>query len=180
MKWMIASDIHGSAYYCNKLLRLFESEQAQRLLLLGDILYHGPRNPLPKEYVPAEVAAMLNERRNQIICIRGNCDSEVDQLVLRFPLCENCVLSIGDRLIFATHGHRFDVSNPPPLSKGDILLHGHTHAPAYTSFGADNRYINPGSVSLPKDDSLHGCILLDGRALSFVSLDGAVWQTYRL
>lgn len=121
-KLMIASDIHGSAYYCRKMLEAFDREQADRLLLLGDILYHGPRNDLPKEYAPKEVIKMLNERKAKIFCVRGNCDTEVDQMVLEFPiLADYAVFPAADRLIYATHGHHFHMNQLPPLQPGDIL-----------------------------------------------------------
>ena len=113
-KLMIASDIHGSAYYCRKMLEAFDREQADRLLLLGDILYHGPRNDLPKEYAPKEVIKMLNERKTKIFCVRGNCDTEVDQMVLEFPiLADYAVFPAADRLIYATHGHHFHMNQLP-------------------------------------------------------------------
>ena len=106
MKWMVASDIHGSAKYCRELLDAYEREKADRLLLLGDLLYHGPRNDLPDEYAPKMVIAMLNAKKNQILCVRGNCDAEVDQMVLEFPiLADYCMLDLGTKLVYATHGH---------------------------------------------------------------------------
>ena len=130
MKLMIASDIHGSAFYCRQLLQAFDREGADRLLL-GDALYHGPRNDLPVEYAPKEVLAMLNGRKEKIFCVRGNCDTEVDQMVLSFPiLADYCILTAGERLIYATHGHNHNLQDMPPLQSGDILLHGHTHIPA--------------------------------------------------
>ena len=114
MKIMIASDIHGSAYYCRQLLKVFAQERADKLLLLGDLLYHGPRNPLPEEYNPKEVAALLNARKQQILCVRGNCDGEVDQMMLEFPiLADYCILSAGARMIFATHGHHNNETHLP-------------------------------------------------------------------
>ena len=176
MKIMIASDIHGSAYYCRKLLEAFEKEGTDRLLLLGDILYHGPRNDLPKEYAPKEVIAMLNPLADRLLCVRGNCDTEVDQMVLDFPvLAEYAILYTGDRMIFATHGHNFNPANPPKLSKGDILLNGHTHVPAF-EITDKFTYVNPGSVSIPKENSEHGYILLDGDKLEWKNLDGEVWM----
>ena len=107
MKFLIASDIHGSAYYCEQLLQAFECEQAARLLLLGDILYHGPRNDLPRDYAPKKVIAMLNGMADTILCVRGNCDTEVDQMVLAFPiLADYAVLPAGERLVYVTHGHQ--------------------------------------------------------------------------
>ena len=163
-KLMIASDIHGSAYYCRKMLEAFDREQADRLLLLGDILYHGPRNDLPKEYAPKEVIKMLNERKTKIFCVRGNCDTEVDQMVLEFPiLADYAVFPAADRLIYATHGHHFHMNQLPPLQPGDILLHGHTHIPAWEPFGDGNLYLNPGSVSIPKAESEHSDLENTGR-----------------
>ena len=125
MKLMIASDIHGSAYYCRKLLEAYDREKAGRMVILGDILYHGPRNDLPKEYAPKEVIAMLNPRKKDLLCVRGNCDTEVDQMVLEFPvLAEYCILYVKDRMIFATHGHTFNAEHLPMLKAGDILLKG--------------------------------------------------------
>lgn len=177
MKLMIASDIHGSAYYCKALLEAFEREQADRLLILGDILYHGPRNDLPREYAPKEVITMLNGMKDKIFCVRGNCDTEVDQMVLSFPiLADYCILPVGNRLIYATHGHNFNLNALPPLQSGDILLHGHTHIPAWESFGSGNLYLNPGSVSIPKAGSNHSYMVLEGNTAQWKSLDGSVYH----
>ena len=238
MKIMIASDIHGSAHYCRRMLDAFDREDADRLLLLGDILYHGPRNDLPEGYAPKEVIAMLNERKSQIFCVRGNCDTEVDQMVLEFPiLADYCILTLdagkssgrysegdpadkydtddladagraqGDkpdaddpagtdqeqtdasqrigghghsRLIYATHGHRFNIDNQPPLSDGDILLQGHTHIPSWESFGSGNICLNPGSVSIPKAGSRHSYMILEGRRASWKDLAGDTYHTEML
>ena len=156
MKFFIASDIHGSAYFCRKMIEAFKAEKADRMLLLGDILYHGPRNDLPQEYAPKEAIALLNSLKDKILCVRGNCDTEVDQMVLEFPImADYCILPLDKRLIYVTHGHRFNTKTPPPLQKGDILLHGHTHIPAWEQFGDDNLYLNPGSTSIPKNGSPH-------------------------
>ena len=177
IKLMIASDIHGSAYYCKKMLEAFDREQAERLLLLGDILYHGPRNNLPKEYDPKEVIKMLNERKNRIFCVRGNCDTEVDQMVLEFPiLADYAVIPTADRLIYAAHGHHFNLKQLPPLQPGDILLHGHTHIPAWESFGDGNLYLNPGSVSIPKAESEHSYMLLQDGKVIWKTLEGTAYQ----
>ena len=143
MKLMIASDIHGSAYYCRKLLEAYDREKAGRMVILGDILYHGPRNDLPKEYAPKEVIAMLNPRKKDLLCVRGNCDTEVDQMVLEFPiLADYGFLYEKGRMIFLTHGHVFNEKNLPMLGKGDILLHGHTHVPVCREH-EDYIYMNP-------------------------------------
>lgn len=174
MKWMIASDIHGSAYYCRKLLEAYTEEGADRLLLLGDILYHGPRNDLPRDYAPKEVIALLNERKNDIYCVRGNCDTEVDQMVLEFPvLSDYCVLAEGTQAIYSTHGHIYNEQKLPPLHSGDILLHGHTHVPKCVVHETE-QYIcmNPGSVSIPKEESWHGYMIWEGKNFVWKDFDG--------
>lgn len=162
MKLMIASDIHGSSYYCRKMIEAYRQEKADRLLLLGDLLYHGPRNDLPRDYNPKEVISMLNEIKNELLCVRGNCDTEVDQMVLDFPiLAEYCLLELDGHTIFATHGHNFSPDNLPMLKEGDILLNGHTHIPANQNMGTYT-YMNPGSISIPKEGSAHGYMIYDG------------------
>ena len=174
MKWMIASDLHGSAYYCRKMLEAFEREGADRLFLLGDLLYHGLRNDLPREYAPKEVIPLLNGKKEKLLCVRGNCDAEVDQMVLEFPvLADYAVLPVGQRLIYATHGHIYHVKNLPPLAPGDVLLHGHTHVPAWTEFGQGNLYLNPGSVSIPKEDSPHSYMTLEGNTMQWKELESS-------
>ncbi|MBQ4089856.1 MAG: phosphodiesterase [Clostridia bacterium] len=181
MKLMIASDIHGSAYFCEKMLAAFEREGADRLLILGDVLYHGPRNDLPKEYAPKQVIAMLNGIKEKLFCVRGNCDTEVDQMVLEFPvLADYCVLPLEDRIIYATHGHNYNTSKLPPMQKGDVLLHGHTHIPAWEEFGEGNLYLNPGSVSIPKAGSAHGYMMLEGNDVKWKDLDGEVYHEMTL
>lgn len=178
MKWMIASDIHGSAYYCRKMTEAFEREGADRLVLLGDILYHGPRNDLPEEYAPKEVITMLNGLKQRIFCVRGNCDTEVDQMVLEFPiLADYCILTIGERLVYATHGHRYCMETMPPIQPGDILLHGHTHIPAWERFGNENLYLNPGSVSIPKAGSEHSYMVVCGGEISWKTLEGSIYHS---
>ena len=173
MKLMIASDIHGSAYYCKKLLEAYQREGADKLLLLGDILYHGPRNDFPRDYNPKEVIAMLNPMKKELLCVRGNCDTEVDQMVLEFPiLADYCFIELDGHTIFATHGHVHNPKNLPMLKEGDILLNGHTHIPANQDMGAYT-YMNPGSVSIPKEGSAHGYMIYDGEFV-WKDLDGNV------
>ena len=179
MKWLIASDIHGSAYYCEKLISAFNKEKADKMILLGDILYHGPRNDLPRDYSPKSVISMLNPLKDRLLCVRGNCDSEVDQMVLDFPiLADYALLPHGDNLIFITHGHKFNTANIPPLSSGDILLHGHTHVPKCEKFGS-YIYMNPGSVSIPKENSAHGYMTLEDGEFLWKDLDGKVYMQYK-
>ena len=174
MKMLIASDIHGSAHYCRELLNDWDREQPERVLLLGDLLYHGPRNDLPKEYNPKAVLAMLNARRESILCVRGNCDTEVDQMVLEFPILADYAWIAADGCrVFATHGHVYNTKNLPPLRTGEILLHGHTHIPAWEDHGTF-RYYNPGSVSIPKGDSQPMYMMLEDGVFIWKTLDGEV------
>ena len=181
MKWMIASDLHGSAVYCRRMIEAFEREGADRLLLLGDLLYHGPRNDLPEGYAPKEVMPLLNGMKPKLLCVRGNCDAEVDQMVLDFPiLADYAVLPVGQRLVYATHGHVHNLKNLPPLAPGDILLHGHTHIPAWTEFGEENLYLNPGSLSIPKDGSAHSYMTLEGETFCWKTLEGETYHELSL
>ena len=181
MKLLIASDIHGAADCCRRLLDAAARENADRLLLLGDILYHGPRNDLPPDYAPKEVIALLNAQKDKIFCVRGNCDTEVDQMVLDFPvLADYAVFTVGARLIYATHGHIYNTAHLPPLQPGDILLHGHTHVPAWQPFGEDNYYLNPGSVSIPKENTPRSYMTLEEGVFTWKDLDGAAYHTLRL
>lgn len=178
MKWMIASDIHGSEYYCRQMLEVFDREQADRLLLLGDILYHGPRNDLPRDYAPKAVIALLNQRKENLLCVRGNCDTEVDQMVLEFPiLADYCILSEDSHIVYATHGHHYGETNPPCLAKGDILLCGHTHVPKCVIY-ENYIYMNPGSVSIPKEGSAHGYMTLQNGKFVWKSFDGNEYMSY--
>lgn len=180
MKFFIVSDIHGSAFYCRKALEAYRREGADRMLLLGDILYHGPRNPLPEEYDPPAVAKMLNAMKKEILCVRGNCDAEVDQMVLDFPvLADYALIAAGTHMIFVTHGHLFNNEQLPPLNDGDVLLHGHTHLSVCEDHGS-YVYMNPGSVSLPKQDHPRGCMTFDGNEFLWKTLDGEIYRRHKL
>ncbi|MBQ9141964.1 MAG: phosphodiesterase [Lachnospiraceae bacterium] len=180
MKWLIASDIHGSEYYCRKLMEAFDREHADRLILLGDILYHGPRNDLPRGYAPKAVIELLNARKREILCVRGNCDTEVDQMVLKFPImADYAFFEVDSRVIYATHGHLWGEQTPPPLQKGDILLCGHTHVPACVEH-EEFTYLNPGSVSIPKENSHHGYMTLENNVFKWKNLDGEIVKEYQL
>ncbi|MDO4476118.1 MAG: phosphodiesterase [Lachnospiraceae bacterium] len=174
MKILVCSDIHGSAYYCRCMLKAFEEEKADRMLLLGDILYHGPRNDLPREYAPKEVIAMLNEYRDRIYAVRGNCEAEVDQMVLQFPvMADYCILPVGEHVVYATHGHVYNENNLPPMSQGDALLHGHTHV-----WKAEERegwkLLNPGSTSIPKEGNPPTYAILEDGVFRVKTFEGKV------
>lgn len=176
MKLMFVSDIHGSAYYAREALRCYRAEQAQRMVLLGDLLYHGPRNDLPREYSPKEVFALLNGCKNEILAVRGNCDAEVDQMVLEFPImADYSTLWLGQRMLFLTHGHLFHEQNLPPFGKGDILMHGHTHLRVLANRG-DYFFINPGSISLPHGDGRHTYVVYEDGVFTAKDVDGTVLE----
>ena len=178
MKILIASDIHGSAKYCRKLLERYEEEKAGRLLLLGDLLYHGPRNDLPEEYEPKQVIGVLNALKDEIFCVRGNCEAEVDQMVFSFPvMADYALMPLGERMVFITHGHVYNKENLPPMKAGDILLHGHTHVPACEETGGIV-YMNPGSVSIPKNGTPRGYMTLEGETFTWKTLEGETFNRY--
>lgn len=171
MKILIASDIHGSAYYCDLLLKVMAEEKADKILILGDILYHGPRNDLPRDYNPKKIIEMLNNIKEKILCVRGNCDTEVDQMVLEFPiLADYCIIPVGNKVMYATHGHKYNADILPPLSKGDILINGHFHVPKCEDKG-DFVYMNCGSVSIPKENSAHSYMVLEDNTFLWKDLE---------
>ena len=174
MKLMIASDLHGSAYYCEKLLNAFCSEKADRLIFLGDVLYHGPRNDLPKGYAPKEVIAMLTKVAEKVIAVRGNCEAEVDQMVLDFPLMADYrTVAVEEETLFLTHGHLEGL----PIEAGYIVLQGHTHVPLCQHTPGGWWLLNPGSVSIPKEDSPHSYLLLKDGTFYWKTLGGEVYRT---
>ena len=172
MKLMIASDIHGSAYYCRKLLEAWKCEQPEKLVLLGDILYHGPRNDLPKGYNPKAVIELLNGMKEEILCVRGNCDTEVDQMVLKFPiLADYGAILDGSFMIYLTHGHIYNESHLPPVHPGDAVFYGHTHIPVIHK-AEGIIFANPGSVSIPKNGSTRGYMLYENGTITRKRLTG--------
>lgn len=180
MKYMFASDIHGSAYCCRRMLEAYERERADRLVLLGDILYHGPRNDLPREYAPKEVIRLLNEKKENLLCVRGNCDAEVDQMVLEFPiLADYALLVLEDRNFYLSHGHIYQEGNLPPLQKGDIFVYGHTHV--LRAEKKEGRiYLNPGSVSLPKEGNPPTYGVLEEGSFRIRTLEGETVRELKL
>ncbi len=181
MKFLIASDIHGSSKYCEMLLKAYETEKADKIFLLGDILYHGPRNDLPENYAPKQIIEMLNPLKDKLLCVRGNCDTEVDQMVLNFPiLADYAVIPVGDKLLYATHGHKYNPQTPPPLAKGDLLINGHTHVPKCEDTG-EFTYLNCGSVSIPKENSAHSYMTLEDGEFLWKNLEtGEVYNSYKV
>ncbi len=180
MKLMFASDIHGSGYYCRKMVEAWKKEEAGRLILLGDLLYHGPRNDLPKDYAPKEVIAQLNAVKNEICAVRGNCEAEVDQMVLDFPvMADYSIIIEGKRTIYATHGHLYNEEHLPPLKEGDVLIHGHTHV-----LCAEQRetytLLNPGSVSIPKEGNPPTYGILDKDIFQIKDFEGNIVKEIKI
>ena len=173
MKFVIASDIHGSAKRCEELIERYKAEGGEKLLLLGDILYHGPRNPLPEGHGPMDVATQLNALKDEIICVRGNCDAEIDEMVLEFPIIGGfTMITLPERTLFLTHGHIYNEDNLPPMKPGDVLLHGHTHVKAAKKLSNGGYLVNPGSTSSPKDDTFGSYAVYDGSKFEIKKLSG--------
>ena len=172
MKLLIASDIHGDIAAARAVVDEYRRSGADRLVLLGDLLYHGPRNDLPKDYAPKEVIALLNSVKDELLCVRGNCDTEVDQMVLDFPILADYALIEADGVrMFVTHGHKFNLDNLPPLKTGEVLVHGHTHVRAMVEFGNKNLYVKPGSPSIPKENTPRGCVLFENGKFTFIDFE---------
>ena len=170
MKFVIASDIHGSAFWCEKLMAVIGEVKPDQILLLGDLLYHGPRNDLPRDYAPKKVIPMLSAYKDKIICVRGNCEAEVDQMVLPFSCMADCALVSADGLtLYLTHGHHHSPDNLPPLAEGSVFLSGHTHV-KLDEVRNGIRCLNPGSVSIPKDGS-NSCLVQDNGQFTFRILE---------
>lgn len=180
MKIFVISDIHGSNYFLKKSLEAYEKEKADYILILGDELYHGPRNPLPLEYNPKEVAETLNRYKDKIIAVRGNCDSEVDQMLLDYPIMgDYSTIFLNNKRIFATHGHIYSEDKLPNLCEGDIFIYGHTHLPvAYKKEGIF--ILNPGSISLPKGGNLNSYGIFENNCFYVKSLDGEIIKSVEL
>ena len=180
MKLLIASDIHGSAYYCEKLIDAYNKENPDKLILLGDILYHGPRNDLPRDYAPKRVISMLNNLKDKIICVRGNCDAEVDQMVLEFDIRRDfCEVLVDGRTLFLTHGHVYNDVKFPPVKEGDVVIHGHTHVPRCDMING-TLFLNPGSTSIPKENSFHGYMIYENGVFTWKGFEEGEYRNYSL
>lgn len=180
MKLLFISDIHGSLYYLNRVLELCREEDPNYIVILGDELYHGARNPLPKDYNPKAVAELLNSYKDKIIAIRGNCDSEVDQMVLEYPmLSDYSTILYNDRRLFLTHGHIYNVDNLPNLNKGDVLIYGHTHV-SLAEKHKDVFILNPGSITFPKENTPNSYGVLENDIFKIKTLDGNTYKKIEL
>lgn len=180
MKLLFASDLHGSAIYAEKLREISELEKADQIILLGDYLYHGPRNDLPSGYNPKQVIEILNSMKDKLLCVRGNCDGEVDQMVLNFPvLADYAVLYLNGKRVYLTHGHIYNIENPLPMQKGDILINGHTHVWKIEPF-KEFLYLNPGSMTIPKENQEHSYMVYEDGIFTIKSVDGVVLANVKI
>lgn len=183
MKSLIASDIHGSNYFCQKLIDRIMIEKPDKIILLGDILYHGPRNDLPKDYNPKKVIQLLNNLDINIISVRGNCDSEVDQMVLNFPILSDYgFISRNNYTIYLTHGHIYNKDNLLPMRSGDVLLCGHTHTQKCEVVKGEKIeyiYMNCGSVSIPKENGYNGYMIINDNNFIWKDIDGNIKSEYQ-
>ena len=181
MKLMFASDLHGSLFFCSKLMEAYRKENPDKLILLGDLLYHGPGNGLTKDYDTLKVTEMLNSVKDSLICTRGNCDADVDQLVLEFPIMSDySTIYLDGRMLFLTHGHIYNENNLPYLSSGDIIIHGHTHVPKIESIGNGIIYMNPGSVSAPRQNSRNTFMIYENHEFKIKDFDDNVIYKYKI
>lgn len=159
MKFLIASDIHGSAYYTQKIVEILEKEKADKLVLLGDIFNHGPRNPLPQEYAPLKVAEILNDIKDKLIVVEGNCDSQVDTMIAEFDFIPHLLLTSNDKTVLCTHGHVYN-KDCPPKTNYDAVVYGHFHT-GFIERKDGILYANAGSLSLPKNSTPSSYLILE-------------------
>lgn len=178
MKFLIASDIHGSAYYIQKVMQAFDRENADKIVLLGDIYNHGPRNPLPKEYAPLSVAEVINKNKQNIIVLQGNCDSQVDTLISEFDFLQEAVIVSNGKTVFCTHGHIYNKDNPPK-TEYDAVVYGHFHTGFIERLNG-TVYANAGSVSLPKNQTPSSYLILEEGVLTLKDIDGKVLKSITL
>ena len=180
MKYLIASDLHGSSHFIKKLKEQYLNSNCDRLILLGDLLYHGPRNSLPTDYDTIESAKILNSLKDKIIVVRGNCDADVDQNMLEFSIIENNMILVdNDIVMYLTHGDKYNTSNLPPINNMDILIHGHTHIPVVEDIGNNKFYINPGSVSIPKGGSTNSYIIYENGEFTWYDIEGNKYKDFK-
>ena len=177
MKYLVVSDIHGSAYYGRKIEEIINKEKPDKIILLGDLYYHGPRNPLTLEYAPKEVANILNSYKDKILAVRGNCDAEVDQTISEFKIEEKLELKIGGKKFFFTHGHKFNIDNLPD-EEFDVLVYGHFHT-GFIQEKHSKLFVNAGSISLPKNNTKNSYLIFDNENIILKDVDGNVIEEYR-
>ena len=178
MKVLVISDIHGSSYYARKIEKIVEKENPEKVVLLGDLYYHGPRNELSQEYAPMEVAKILNSLKDKLMVVRGNCDAEVDEMISEFKFEEHILTNINGKNIYFTHGHKYNIENIP-YEDFDILIYGHIHQ-GFIQEKEGYLFANPGSISLPKGGTEHSYLILEENQITLKDVDGRILQEYKL
>lgn len=178
MKYLVASDIHGSSLGAKVIAEKFEKQKCDKILLLGDILYHGPRNPFPDEYAPQKVCEILNPLSEKIIAVKGNCDAEVDQMVLNFALNDAVSLELGGKTIFCTHGQNISEEAPSSFAKGTVVLYGHFHKIRRKEIDGAT-YINIGSIALPKENTPKCYGVLDESGIKIFDVNDSLFADYK-
>lgn len=178
MKILVISDIHGSSYYARKIEEIVEKENPEKVVLLGDLYYHGPRNELSQEYSPMEVAKILNSLKDKLMVVRGNCDAEVDEMISEFKFEEHILTNINGKNIYFTHGHKYNIENIP-YEDFDILIYGHIHQ-GFIKEKEGYLFANPGSISLPKGGTEHSYLILEENQITLKDVDGRILQEYKL
>ena len=175
MKLLVVSDIHGSLYYTNIIKQLIKKEEVDQLILLGDLYYHGPRNPLPKDYNPMEVSKILNSLKDKLLCVKGNCDAEVDQMISEFKIEDHINIELNNKKIMFTHGHKFNIDNK--VENIDVLIYGHFHT-GFIKEENNQYFINSGSITLPKNNTTHSYLLIENNneslSITLKDIDGNV------
>lgn len=176
MKVLIISDIHGSSYYAEKIKEISLRENPEKIVLLGDLYYHGPRNELTQEYAPMKVAEILNSMKDKLLVVRGNCDAEVDEMISEFKFEDHILMEINNKKIYFTHGHKYNIENIP-YEDFEIMIYGHIHQ-GFIQQKEGYLFANPGSISLPKGGTKHSYLILDENKLILKDIDGTIIQEY--
>lgn len=177
MKVLVISDIHGSGYYAEKIKELNKYENPDKIVILGDLYYHGPRNNLSQEYNPMKVAEVLNSLKDKLLVIKGNCDAEVDEMISEFKFEDYILAKINGKNIYFTHGHKYNIENIPH-EEFNILIYGHIHQ-GFIQEKDGYIFANPGSISLPKCNSKHSYLILEENKIILKDIDGIVLQEYK-
>lgn len=178
MKLLVISDIHGSSYYANKILDIVNKENPDKIVLLGDLYYHGPRNPLPNDYAPMKVADILNSLKEKLLVVKGNCDAEVDEMISNFKFEDNILLDANGKKIFFTHGHKYNI-NKLPNEEFDIMFYGHFHI-CFIKQQDGKIFVNPGSISLPKENTLNSYATIDSDKIYIEDINGNILEELKL
>lgn len=178
MKVLVISDIHGSSYYARKIEEIVKKENPEKIVLLGDLYYHGPRNELSQEYAPMEVAKILNSLKDKLMVVKGNCDAEVDEMISEFKFEDHILTNINGKNIYFTHGHKYNIENIP-YEDFDILIYGHIHQ-GFIQEKEGYLFANPGSISLPKGGTEHSYLILEENQITLKDVDGRILQEYKL